>query len=47
MLKDMYITIKIFYIFVSDSIRMSRKSVNFDDRKINKIISIKTKNYLR
>ena len=47
MLKDMHITIKIFYIFVSDNIRMSRKSVIFDDRKINKIISIKTKNYLR
>ena len=28
------------------SIRMSDKSINFDDKKINKVTFIRTKNYL-
>ena len=34
------------YIFFSPSIRMSRKSINFEDKKSTKVISTKAKNYL-
>ena len=40
---DTQITIKIFYIFFQPSIRMNGKSINFDDKKINKSTFYKNK----
>ena len=41
---DTQITVKIFFIFFSSSIKMSGKSINFDNKKINKSCLYKNKN---
>ena len=39
--------LKKFYFFFLESIRMSGKKIGFDDKKIKKVTSVKTKTYFR